>query len=483
MQPDYLVLGLGISGLATAKFLASQNIAFNLADTRSNPPNLAEVKTAFPQAKISLGELTSATTLGYKYLLVSPGLNLNQPAIQAALAAGAKVFGDIEVFCQELQKLEEQPAVLAITGSNAKSTITTLVGQMLKAAGLNTALGGNLGIPVLSYLTQDCQGLQPCSDENLPEVFALELSSFQLETTFSLAPQAAIFLNFSPDHLDRHASLEDYRQAKLKIFNQAEVAIYNRADLATQPASFSTADAKNSNPKKTISFGLDAPPTSQDVGLVELTTANNQPETWLVQGEQPLMPAHEIQLEGNQGLENVLAAFALCLSLKPHNNTPEFINKLRQAAASFTGLPHRCEFVAEINGIKFYNDSKATNLGAMLAAVTSLSSTANDKHQGKLWLILGGDAKGQDFSRLNQLLKNQVAGVALIGSSVSYLAQQLTGIHHQQTANLETAVQWLAEQAQAKDTILLSPACASWDEFKNFEHRGEVFRQCVLQLT
>lgn len=465
--PDYLILGLGISGLATAKFLASQNIAFNLADTRSNPPNLAEVKAAFPQAKISLGELNNETTLGYKYLLVSPGLNLNQPAIQAAVTAGAKVVGDIEVFCQQLQKLEEQPAILAITGSNAKSTVTTLLGQMLKAAGLNTALGGNLGIPVLSYL-------MPSSNE-LPEVFALELSSFQLESTFSLAPTAAIFLNFSPDHLDRHTNLEDYRQAKLRIFNQAEVAIYNRADLATRPV--------NTCLEKTISFGLDAPPTSQDVGLIEITTANKQTETWLAQGEQLLMPAHEIQLAGNQGIENVLAAFALCLSVKPESNTPEFINSLGQAAASFTGLPHRCEFVAEVNGIKFYNDSKATNLGAMLAAVTSLSSASANQQQGNLWLILGGDAKGQDFTNLKQLLKNQVAGVALIGTSASYLAQHLTGVHHQQSANLEAAVNWLAQQAQANDTLLLSPACASWDEFKNFEHRGEVFRQCVLNLA
>lgn len=456
-QPEYLLIGLGASGLATAKFLASQGIAFNLADTRENPPNLAEFTEAFPTAQLTLGKLTLATTQGYQYIVTSPGISIATPAIQQAVAAGAQVMGDIELFCRYLQQQNQPvPSLLAITGSNGKTSVTSLVGEMLRAAGLVSALGGNLGIPVLQYLTPQ----EPIFSQDLPEAFALELSSFQLETTFSLAATAAIFLNFSPDHLDRYPSLEAYRQAKLKIFNQAKIAIYNRADLATRPHNLNSS-------QQVISFGLDAPPTEQDFGVLI-----HQGVSYLAQGKQLLMPTSEVKLAGQQGLENTLAALALCLSLE----LP--LAPLRQAAANFTGLAHRCEFIAQVDGVTYFNDSKATNLGAMQAAVTSLFQ--QDKG---LWLILGGDTKGQDFSQLGQFLAGKVKGVALIGSSKLELAAKLEGACPYFIAqDLTSAVQQLAAQAQPQDTVLLSPACASWDEFKNFEHRGEVFQQAVAQL-
>ena len=443
VSDEVLIIGLGATGLSVAKHLARQGLAFAVADTRYQPPGLDAFKQLFPQASIWLGPLDANLLCQAARLVVSPGVSLAEPAIQEALAAGVEVTGDIDLFCQATRT-----PILAITGSNAKSTVTCLTGELASSLGLEVGVGGNLGLPVLDLL-----------DEGTKDLYVLELSSFQLETTHKLAAQGAVILNISEDHLDRYPSYEDYVFAKQRIFHHAKQVIYNRQDELTQPIHGLLAQAS--------SFGLDAPPGSSDLGLADV-----EGELWLMRGEQQLMPARQVPLAGEQGLQNVLAAFALLAAA----DLP--VTGLAEVIGRFQGLPHRCQRVASKQGVDFFNDSKATNLGATLAAIKGLS--ANYQH---LWLILGGESKGQDFAKLTEALRPAVSGVALLGRDASLLAASLPpGISHWFCDDMQEAVQCLAEQAQPGDALVLTPACASFDQFQSYAHRGEVFTQCVQQL-
>lgn len=444
-QEHYLVIGLGLTGLAVARYLSSQGKSFSLADTRLHPPGLEEAKQEWPEVSIWLGPLDASLTCAASCLVVSPGISVQSSAIQTAKDEGVEVIGDIELFCRHLSA-QQQP-LIAITGSNAKSTVTSLVAAMAEAAGLKVGMAGNIGIPVLDLLVLP-----------QPDIYILELSSFQLETTFSMHATAACLLNISDDHLDRYASIEDYVFAKQRIYHLCKNAIYNREDAQTLPIHGLTA------PK--LNFGLSAPTNESELGLAELATGQ-----WLMRGREPLMPAAEVPLVGQHGLANTLAAFALGLAV----GLP--VAAMRKATQSFSALPHRCQLVAVKQGVSFYNDSKATNLGATLAALAGLAQ------EKPVWLILGGQAKGQDFTPLTQALHLNVAGVALIGIDADILADFIPAtLVRQKCASLPEAVSWLAQQAQSGEQVLLSPACASLDMFTSFEQRGEVFTQCVLSL-
>ncbi|SFX03110.1 UDP-N-acetylmuramoyl-L-alanine--D-glutamate ligase [Marinospirillum alkaliphilum] len=441
-QQQWLIIGLGITGLSVARYLAAQGITFAVADTRLHPPGLEELELHWPDVDIWLGPLDASLTCSMSTLVVSPGVSVSEPAIVAARAAGVAVIGDVELFCQAVTV-----PVIAITGSNAKSTVTTLVGQMAARAGLHVGVGGNIGLPVLDLLQQ---GPHDC--------YVLELSSFQLETTLSLQAKASVILNISEDHLDRYASMEDYQLAKQRIHHRSQCVIFNRDDDQTLPL--------HNRKAPQLSFGLSAPATAHELGLVVHSGAR-----WLARGEQLLMPTTAVPLAGEHGLANALAALALGYAA----GWPD--QPMCDAIRDFEALPHRCQRVAERGGATWYNDSKATNVGATLAAVRGLQQPDR-----ALWLILGGEGKGQDFSPFQTGLSN-VRGVALIGRDAVIIAEHLPGhLHVEPCGTLPEAVNWLATQVAPGDQVLLSPACASFDQFKGFAHRGEVFSQCVNNL-
>lgn len=442
-KEDYLIIGLGQTGLSVARHLSVQGKSFSVADTRVNPPGLDAFRQAWPDVSIWLGPLDAELTCSVSCLVVSPGVSVTDLAIDIARQQGVEVIGDIELFCREVQ----QP-IIAITGSNAKSTVTTLLGAMAGAAGKKVGVGGNIGLPVLDLLA-----------EGFHDLYVLELSSFQLETTQSLKALAAVVLNISEDHLDRYADFDGYIFAKQRIYHHCFTAVFNRDDAKTLPIHGLKAPW--------LSFGLDEPVDESAFGLAWLGD-----ECWLMRGSLPLMPACDVPLVGVHGLSNALAAFALGFVA----GFP--VAAMRSALVAFKPLAHRCEFVACRNKVAFYNDSKATNVGAMLAAVKGLA-----KPEAPLWLVLGGEGKGQDFSPIKQALAKNIAGVALIGRDAPLIADFLPeGLKHRFLASLPEAVTWLANQAVEGDQVLLSPACASFDQFNGFEHRGEVFAQCVIDL-
>lgn len=440
----YLILGLGVTGLSVARYLTQQQQAFAVADTRLNPPGLSAFEQAYPDAEIWLGPLDEELLCQATTLVVSPGVSLAEPAIQAAEQQGVEILGDIELFSRAVQG-----PVLAITGSNAKSTVTTLVGELAGYLGLKVAVGGNIGVPALDLLA-----------ETAVDLYVLELSSFQLETTRSLNAQGAALLNISEDHLDRYENMDAYVFAKQRIFHHARHAIFSRADERTWPIHGQLA--------KTLSFGLDAPIEEQDLGLRLV-----EGQLWIVQGTQPLVAAETLPLTGEHGLLNVMAALALLSAAE----LP--LAALVPGIQNFKGLPHRCEKIASKKGVDYINDSKATNLGAALAAIHGLSS----RYQ-KLWLIMGGEGKGQDFSVLKTALKAPVAGVALLGRDAPVLAEQLPpSLSSWRVTDLAEAVDQLAGQAKAGDAVLLAPACASFDQFSGYAERGEEFVRCVQLLA
>ncbi|SFC04553.1 UDP-N-acetylmuramoylalanine--D-glutamate ligase [Marinospirillum celere] len=442
-ETEYLILGLGITGLSVARYLAQQQRSFAIADTRLHPPGLKAFEEAFPDAEIWLGPLDPELLCQAAHLVVSPGVSLEEPAIQQAKAEGVELLGDIELFSRAARK-----PVLAITGSNAKSTVTTLVGELAASQGLQVAVGGNIGVPALDLLAAPD-----------PDLYVLELSSFQLETTSSLKAQGAALLNISEDHLDRYASMDDYVFAKQRIFHHARHVIFSREDERTRPIHGQLATP--------ISFGLDQPPGEKDLGLrVEAG------QTWIAQGKQLLFTLDTVPLAGEHGLLNVLAALALLTAAA----IP--LADLAPAIRRFQSLPHRCQKIASKQGVDYINDSKATNLGAALAAIQGLNQS-----YAKLWLIMGGEGKGQDFSSLNQALQAPVAGIALIGRDANLLAEHLPiGLPSWKADSLSEAVKLLAEQAKEGDAVLLAPACASFDQFTSYAERGEVFVQCVQHL-
>ena len=434
-----IVVGLGKSGMSLVRFLAQQGVRFAVADTRANPPELAALQRDYPDVDVRCGELDIEFLCRASELFVSPGLALATPALQQAAARGVKMSGDIELFARHAKA-----PIIAITGSNAKSTVTTLVGEMAKAAGKKVAVGGNLGTPALDLLADDV------------ELYVMELSSFQLETTHSLNAEVATCLNVSEDHMDRYCGMQAYHLAKHRIFRGARQVVVNRDDALSRPL---VADQL-----PCWSFGL-SKPDFKGFGLLE-----EAGEKCLAFEFEPLLPVRELKIRGAHNQSNALAALAL-----GHAVGLPFAPML-EALKQFGGLEHRCQWVGELRGTSYYNDSKATNVGAALAAIKGLGADIS----GKLLLIAGGDGKGADFSALRAPVQNFCRAVVLLGRDADRLAEALGTAAPQVRVNtLDEAVRQCAELARPGDAVLLSPACASLDMFKNFEERGHLFARAV----
>ena len=412
------VVGLGLSGVATVNWLLSQGQTVRAFDTRPVPPGLAELPA---NVEVVLGPLSAAALSQCQQLVVSPGISIREPAI-----AGAKVpvVGDVELFARQAQA-----PVIAITGSNGKSTVTTLLGDMAARAGIKVAVGGNIGVPVLALPTD-------------AELYVLELSSFQLETTSSLKAVAATVLNLSPDHLDRYQHMADYGAAKLRIYQGAEHCIYNSDDAATRP------------PAAGISFG--------EHGRYHLA------DGYLCRDQERLLASSELAMLGRHNYFNALAALAL--GEAAGLPMPAMLESLRH----FPGLAHRCEWVAEKAGVRFVNDSKATNIGSLEAALSGFADI-----DGDILLLAGGDAKGADVQPLAAKL-DKVRELICFGRDGARLAALKANSHL--VNSLDEALPLAASLARPGDLVLLSPACASLDQFRNFEARGERFRQLVEAL-
>ena len=441
----YLIIGLGLTGLSCARFCKKHGLDFTLCDTRSELPGLTAIRTEFPANDIHLGEFTTDLLCQYDELLVSPGISVQTQVFREAEARGVTVSGDIQLF----HEVAERP-VIAITGSNGKSTVTTLVNELINASGKQAVAGGNLGTPALELLEQ----------EKNTDFYVLELSSFQLETTRNLGAQVAVILNVSPDHMDRYDGMDGYQAAKQRIFQGAQTIVVNRDDEQSLPQQSASAPQR--------SFGLDTAAES------EFGTLEKDGALWLARGEDALVPASDLKIRGGHNIANALAALAIIDALGMD------VRRCLSALVNYPGLAHRCQWISRISGVDYFNDSKGTNVGSTVAAVKGLSHGL----AGRIWLIAGGEGKGQDFLELAEVCeKHPVAEVLLFGADRKKIQGDLAG--RAETSLYETldeAVEYAAEHAVAGDIVLLSPACASFDQFRNYVHRGEHYCQCVEGL-
>ncbi|HXN10768.1 MAG TPA: UDP-N-acetylmuramoyl-L-alanine--D-glutamate ligase [Steroidobacteraceae bacterium] len=438
-----VIVGAGLTGLSVARLLLARGIAVAVTDTRGAPPELAALRTLAAQS----GRVVTVRTGGFDATLladadlvvVSPGVATSGPFFETARARRLPIVGDIELFA----RLAMAP-VAGITGTNGKSTVTTLLAGIAARAGVAVRAGGNLGPPALELLAADAA------------LYVLEISSFQLETTDSLRLKAAAVLNVTPDHLDRYADLASYAAAKARIYTHCEVAVVNLDDPLV-PGMLRQA-------QPSLSFSLRAGARA-DYTLQALGGG-----AWLVRRGEPLLPLAQLRIAGAHNAANALAALALAEALALP--TGAALEELR----SFPGLAHRTQWIAEVRGVRFINDSKGTNVGATVAAVSGLP--------GPLLLILGGEGKGQDFRPLRAAFDGKVRYAALIGRDADALAHALAGICECEYAgSLEEAVQRAAQRARPGETVLLSPACASLDMFRNYAHRGSVFAEAVQRLV
>jgi UDP-N-acetylmuramoylalanine--D-glutamate ligase len=423
-----LILGLGDTGLSVARWVQRQGGTPRVADTRPAPPRKGDFAGEFHG-----GAFQASLLAGVDLVCISPGLSLQEKFIQEAIGRGVPVVGDVELFAWH-----NKSKVLAITGTNGKSTVTALTGHLLRSAGIDCEVAGNISPPVLDALQKR---------QSPPAAWVLELSSYQLETTWSLAPHAAAMLNLSEDHLDRYGGLDDYGAAKARIFQGQGVQVVNRDDAR------SLAMARPG--RKVVSFGFDA---RGDFGVKHGV---------LMHEATPIVNSRELQIHGAHNAANALAACALATSLDvPHE-------KLSLGLRTFRGLPHRLELVARRRGVDWYDDSKGTNVGATVAALKGLNK--------KTVLILGGDGKGQDFSPLRSPAKDFSEKILLIGRDAPLIEKALSGLPTERCASLEEAVQKASEFKS--EAVLLSPACASFDMFRDYRHRGEVFAAAVRALS
>ena len=451
-KKSVLVLGLGETGLSLVRWLTAQGASVRVADSRDHPPGLDMLKKEFPIVDIRCGIFSSELAEGMELIAISPGVPRSDPFVMRAMAHGMPVVGDIELFAQSLPQ-KKCPKIIAITGSNGKTTVTSMVGAMCNAAEKEALVAGNISPAVLDVLTQ--------RGGKHPDIWVLELSSFQLETTFSLNADAATVLNISEDHMDRYKDMGEYIAAKARIYRsngQGGVQVLNRDDADSA--------AMGLLERKHITFGVNSPPVREEDWGIEIEGV----DTWLMQGKQRVMKAGELQVKGMHNVSNALAALALCsaigLPLKP------LVGALRK----FKGLPHRVEKVAQVNDVIFYDDSKGTNVGATVAALNGLGRRAV--------VILGGDGKGQDFSPLEPAVAKHARAVVLIGRDAEKIAVALQNcdVPLLQAKDMNEAVRLSASQAQAGDAVLMSPACASFDMYCNYVHRAEAFISAVHAL-
>ncbi|MBK9161676.1 MAG: UDP-N-acetylmuramoyl-L-alanine--D-glutamate ligase [Nitrosomonadales bacterium] len=447
-----LVLGLGETGLSLVRYLHAQGARLRVADSRSDPPGASTLRSELPQAELHCGAFDDALLQGTDRIAISPGVPLADPFVQRAIARGIPVEGDIELLAQLLatNDYRRNTKVIAITGANGKTTVTSMVGAMCKAAGLDTQVAGNISPAVLDALR---------ARKQQPQVWVLELSSFQLETTRTLGADVATVLNVSEDHLDRYGgSMDAYAAAKARIFQGGGVQVLNRDDARSR--------AMQVAERAQVSFGLTPPSRGSDWGI-----AREGAFTWLMQGERKVMRADELQVAGLHNVANALAALALCRSL----GLP--LAPLVATLRTFKGLPHRVEKVAEVEGVAYYDDSKGTNVGATEAALRGLGRRAV--------VILGGDGKGQDFSPLKQAVSGHARAIVLIGRDAPLIADALqdSGVQMIFARGMNDAVRQAAVLAERGDAVLMSPACASFDMFRNYVHRAEAFVQAVRELA
>ena len=443
-----LVVGLGKTGLACARYLAARGLAFAVTDSRDDPPGLKQLREELPDVPIFIGGFKPELFAAVDQLVVSPGVSLREPLIRAARERGVPLLGDIELFARALTEGAKTPLV-AVTGSNGKSTVTTLVGEMARAAGTKVAVGGNLGSPALELLDPAVQ------------LYVLELSSFQLDTTQSLQADAAVVLNVSPDHMDRYADLDAYSTSKATIYRGAAIGVINRDD----PRVAAMADI----PRQQLGFTLE-PPQGEDFGICRQAGA-----AWLCQGRTPLLAVSELLIPGRHNQANALAALALGKAV----GLP--LPAMQQTLRSFRGLPHRTQFVAEKRQLRWYNDSKGTNVGATIAALEGMHPERGDS---RTLLIAGGDCKGADFTSLAPVVERTARAVILIGRDAPVLETVLQGrVELVHAGSLAEAVELAVGLGRAGDRVLLSPACASFDMFRNFEARGEAFVKAVEALA
>jgi len=437
---DEVIFGLGATGLSCARFLHRQGRRFTVIDTREVPPELATMQREMPEVPVFAGTIPDAIITRGGEWVVSPGIALEDPLVVRALEAGAEVVGDIDLFMRAARA-----PVVGITGSNAKSTVTALLGEMARQAGLDVGVGGNFGTPALDLLAED------------RELYILELSSFQLERAGDLGLVVAAVLNISADHLDRHGTLPRYHQAKHRIFRGCHKAVVNRDDPLTLP--LLAADVP------VISWRLREPELG-GFGLRELAGIET-----LCFGFEPLLPVAELGIKGRHNVANALAAFAL------GHGAGLSLDAMVTAAKRFPGLPHRCQQVAEANGIRFVNDSKGTNVGATIAALQGLASDRN------VVLIAGGVGKGQDFRQLRSALQVHCKALVLIGEAAALIEDSVDDVVSlQHAAAMDDAVALAAGLAVAGDVVLLSPACASFDMFSGYPARGDAFVAAVESL-
>ena len=454
-----LVLGLGDTGLSVARWVVREGGHVRVADTRADPPQLGSLRTRVPAADARCGEFTPRLLEGVDLVCVSPGLSLQEAVVRDAVASGVPVCGDIELFAWGLAEYG-RGKVLAITGTNGKTTVTSLTGHLLRGAGIDSAVAGNIAPPALDAL---CARLDAGP---LPDAWVLELSSYQLETTWSLSPDAATMLNLSEDHLDRYSGLAAYGVAKARVFQGSGVQVLNRDD----PISLSMA----ANGRKQITFGLGSPPEDVDFGCITVSGRK-----WIAQGRNALVAVDALPIHGWHNTANAMAALAMARAIcVPY--TP-----LVESVATFSGLPHRLEKVATIRGVDFYDDSKGTNVGATIAAlkgVATQGSRAGLDHP--VLLVAGGVGKGQDFAPLAQPVAEHARRVFLIGEDARRIEAAIapSGVPVERCETLEQAVIRAAQAARAGEVVLLSPACASFDMFRNYKHRGEVFAAAVRSL-
>jgi len=437
------VFGLGASGFSAVKYLAALGVEVAVQDSRDVAPFYSELTRQFPQVPVQLGQFTTPNLGRGDLAVVSPGISLSEPVIEKIRQQQVEIVGDIELFVRAC------PApMLAITGSNGKTTVTTLVGQMLAAQGLNAPVAGNIGMPALDLL-----------EGAIPDVVVLELSSFQLEATDSLKAKAAAILNLSPDHMDRYATVAQYLHAKQRILNGAITGIVSRDDPTLQAMEVSGA-------AEIISFGLDAPLRAVDYGIA----ADPHGDDWIVRGDVRILPVASLSMTGRHNVMNALAALALIESAGYPANPAALA-----ALSAFRGLPHRCELVLEREGVLWINDSKGTNPGAAEAALVGLDRP--------VVLIAGGQAKDADFSTLAQAIQRYARQVLLIGEDRVALAEAIGDrVPVTLADDLPQAVRLAARWAQSGDAVLFSPACASFDMFRDFAHRGEVFSDLVREM-
>ena len=442
-----VIVGLGDTGLSCVKFFASRGEKVKVVDSRDEPPGLAELIETYPDVEYELGDFNLETFVTARQLVVSPGLSVRSVEIEAAKEAGVVITGDIDIFSKQVAA-----PIIAVTGSNGKSTVVAMLAEILRKAGRNFGLGGNL----------DGANFKPALDllaEDEKDLYLLELSSFQLETTASLGAAVATILNLSADHMDRYEGIDDYHRAKQRIFTGCKQVVINRDDKKSYPLEESDATVWD------FGFGR--------AGVNGLGLLEEGGDSYLAYQLEKIVSVNELKVFGQHNISNVLAAVALAMAIDID------MNAIKTAITEFSGLPHRCQWVANIDGVDFYNDSKGTNVGATLAAVEGLGEHIS----GHIVLIAGGIAKGADFTALVPAMNKWGKAVILIGQDAAEMASYFDNeIPTYFASDMPEATRVALQQSTAGDAVLLSPACASFDMFENFQHRGFAFMESVETL-